>query len=366
MSLKRKKAIMTAYLSYMGKLMVDCMFCVPSVAHDDTYYKYICDKNIQYLDQALEKGKGVILPTLHTGQFFHTLGGIFIKNTTKDPSKKYDLVVVGGRDNAAMFAPITARYPNYHVLLTDKFAEVKDKLIAHLNQNHIVVIYYDFSSMKQLRTPFLGKSRAFLKATPQSVAALQRATGAAIVPAVSCPQGEIEKTCIEFLDPSSLNLITEQSNSMEKNLFHKQISIALNQLLHPYLLKYAHVWEELMAFGGYVYKNRLKLPANLTYFEFVVEIRDKIFYLLENSYEPSRNDMKLREIISKCFEKALNSLENPKSIFKAHKTYIKYFDKNGQQEIQKLVSVLIFQLNKGLETSSALILSELLKKLEEE
>ena len=138
-SKQRKNRILKANLSYMGILMCDCMFCVPAVAHDDVYHKYIGHENLHYLDQALEQGKGVIMPTLHTGQFFHALGGIFIRPSTKDPTKRYNLAVLGGRDNAAMFAPITARYPNYYVLETSKFSEVKDIFIEHLKRNHIKI-----------------------------------------------------------------------------------------------------------------------------------------------------------------------------------------------------------------------------------
>ena len=364
-SKKQRLKILSAYLSYMGRFMIDCMFCVPAVAQDHTMHKYISHEDIHYLDKALEKGKGVIMPTLHTGQFFHALGGIFIKPTTKDPSKKYDLVVLGGRDNAAMFAPITARYPNYYVLLTRQYSEVKDILIEHLQQNHIVVLYYDFASMKQLRLPLLGKPDTMLKASPQSIAALHRITGAPIVPVVTCPQGDIGKSRLKFLDPSAINEVsrTLTENKVPKKEFHRQLSYALNKEIHPYLFKYAHVWEELMAFGGYVYKNRLKFPANYSTEDFLGNVQEKMLGMVENSYEPNRDDKNLRRGIEKGFSQAIRELRVPKKPICENKTFIQYFDQDGKSERSKVLNAVASHLHKLGENTAAATISGLDERL---
>jgi lauroyl/myristoyl acyltransferase len=363
LSKRRKNKIMHANMSYMGNLMFDCMFCVPAVAHDDVYLKYLSHENLHYLDEALAKGKGVIMPTLHTGQFFHALGSIFMHPSTKDPSKRYNLVVLGGRDNAAMFAPITARYPNYYVLETTKFSEVKNIFIEHLKRNHIIMLYYDFTSKDQIRIPFAEDPHAFLKSTPQSVAALHFATGAPILPVVTCPAGQIGKSTIKFLDPTPMAKISEELENVSKDEFHRLISLTLNQQLHPYILKYTHVWEELMAFGSYVNKQRIYFEKGITVKEALISVQNFLINMITNSYEPNRNDEDVKQLIQTGLSQVSNALNNPNAQFCNKRCYIKYFDQNSSLELSKILKSILTRLKMLGESDSEIPMIDLINKI---
>ena len=370
MSMKRKLKIKSAYLSYMGRLMWDMVFLAPSLTWGDTYKKFIKHDNLHYLDEALAKGKGVLLPTLHTSQLFHALGGLFLYHKTNDPSKRYDLVTIGGEANAGMYSLITARYPNYHVYITDKFSNLKNKMLEHLKKNHSILLYYDFSSMRQLKTPFVHDDpNTFFKSTPQSLVSLHQESGATILPVITTPDGRIGKTILKFLDPTPITKVSKEvtkqleNGEITKKEYHARLSSAVNNEMHPYILKYPHLWEELMDFGGYVYKHKISFEKNSTAKEFLTKIKDRCANIQINSFNPKRDDERLNGRIKKQFKEALQALKNPEKIFLLKKSFIRYFNRTPEGEISKILTVAIAKLKIKNETASATKLMQLKEQI---
>ncbi|MHA1475464.1 MAG: LpxL/LpxP family acyltransferase, partial [Promethearchaeota archaeon] len=348
---KRLHKLIDAATKYMAMLFLDIMFRFPLTGDISIkrFYKY---KHTERLDEALQQGKGVIIPILHIGQFLHSPNMM-----VQYPYKKLKIGFVISISNMVMYENANRKhFDNLYAFASTKFSLISDKLESHLRGNNLFLTYHDYSTTKQLRTPFIHGKFPYLIHSTQSYISLHKRTGAVILPAISHPDGVFGKTKLEFIDNTSIMEISEKYWNESTEEFHGRLSTELNRILYPYIRKYAHVWEEIMRLSVLRCADKVEFPKNCTIHKFMEEIQQKMLTVLDGSYEPDRPDNQLKILIQDYFPPIINSLQNPDNILRSHKTFINLSLMSGISEVLKLCSVAQKELNlKGELQSSKLI-----------
>ena len=149
---QKLKKLMIASSKYMGMLLVDVLFRMTYATDYIMNKKFMDFGNDSVLDAALKeakkRGTGVIVPTLHIGQYYHSPLMIF-----RHP-KKYKMDTIASIGNLPMWeAANRAEYDNLHIFASTRFSIIGSQMERHLRQNHTLLIYHDYSSKSQLRVP---------------------------------------------------------------------------------------------------------------------------------------------------------------------------------------------------------------------
>lgn len=329
-----------AFAKYMGMLFIDIGFRLPLTSDlpISTYYDY---ENIEKLDDALALGKGVIIPTLHIGQHLHVPSMLF------QHPKHYTITSVISVANMTMYENGNREeFDNLYCYASTKFSKISPHLTRHLESNHILLMYHDYSTKGQLKVPFIQGKYPFLINTPQSYIKLHKQTGATILPAIAVPDQVFGKSRLIFLDNSSIMKLSEKYQNSTTQEFHGRLSTEINRVLYPFARKYAHVWEELMRLPTRRCKDELKFEANLSFAEILVKSKDKMISILEGSFEPERNDQGIKNQINESFKQIESKLQNPKAIFRQHKTKIDLSIMDSLSEISKICNIMETEFSK--------------------
>ncbi|MCP4760963.1 MAG: hypothetical protein GY870_04215 [archaeon] len=368
---KRLKILTNASLTYYGVIFLELMFRL-GAAVEFPLNKFHEFRNFHLLDQALEKGKGVILIQAHIGQFFHVLSGISQIGTYLDPNREkerpyiYKMGAVGQINNLNLFIyDNRSHLTNLTIFPSTEFNMISLPMEKLLQKNGILLMLHDYSNKGQLRVPFIQNKFPYLIHTPQSYISLHRKTGAVILPIFIYPNGRIGKTTIEFL-PGFSERIMEVSKkywNAPKKEFHGQVSTKINEIFYSYVIKYAHIWEELNVLASRRLADKIRFKAGITLVMFLNQIHDKMIYIIENSFEPGRNDKLLIKIIQNSFSEVIPIINKPDEILRKHKTKINLSQMNASSEILKLFSVVIKELKLKEEFDSATLLVEKIKKI---
>jgi lauroyl/myristoyl acyltransferase len=357
---RKLNKLMVASSKYMGTLLMDVIFRMTYAT--DHISKFMDFGNTSVLDAALreakEKGTGVIVPTLHVGQYFHSPLMIF-----RHPNK-YKMDTIASIGNLPMWeAANRSGYDNLFIFASTRFSKIGPQLERHLHNGHTLLIYHDYSSKSQLRVPFIHGKFPYLIHTPQSYISLHKKTGAIILPAVAVPDGIIGKSRMVYLNNHEIMETSRKYWDAPENEFHGRVSTAINKTLYPYVWQYTHVWEEIMRLWALRIADKIEFPAKITLEQFVKEIQTKMHQILEGSYEPDRPDNVLIVLIDEFLPQILKSLKTPKAILRPHKTKIMLTGMNGIQEMLKLCRVIQKELTAKGETQSLLLLNKFHVKL---
>ena len=293
---KKLGRLTDAVMKNMGILLFDVMLKGPNQT-SKTMHKLVKFEDIKYLDDALKLGKGAIIVSLHLGQFFHTIGGLAMHPAG------YHIAVVANMANQMIFEHLVMlpKFRRLHPIGRDKYRNLKEELYAHLNENHLIFLMHDMSNKRNFKVPFIAGKKNFLVNPPQGAIKLHRESGAPIVPMLSIPNGRFTKSTLKFFDSQKLLEISEQFKEEEDKIIHGELAIAINKMLYPYMIKYIHCNEELTGIGSRVFNVKIKLPKELTLQNIIEKIQKWVIELIENSYEPERNDEKLIEEIMSIF-----------------------------------------------------------------
>jgi hypothetical protein len=236
---------------------------------------------------------------------------------------------------------MTRRTPNAYRIVSRKFVDIKDKIIAHLQKNHVINIFVDFAEKNQLRVPFTN-TNPFYKPLPQSIISLHHQTGAPIVPVICHPDREnIGQSIIEFLDPTPLAELSKKLKNASEEEFHGQMSYKLNQQLSRFLLQYPHIWEELIALGKWRKSLVWKFDKTITRNEFLIKMEENILYLLKKSYVPNYSSLEFQNTINKIFIDAKSQLKQLNLFVLPNNFRINYFSTNYKTELYHIFQVLI-------------------------
>jgi len=282
------RKVADANLKNMGNLMLDLMLKAPNV--DETnYMRLITFDGLEHLERALALGKGVLVPSVHVGEFFHCLGALLLKG--------YEIAGVGNMKNRLVFEAV-AGFPQYRklrVVARDSYEKIHASLVQHLKKNRIVFLMHDIPRAQNLRTPFIHGEKNYLVPTPQGIVALQRETGAPIVPVVAIPDGSFTSSVVKVLDPSAIQAAIDAHESDPPEAFHGHVSTAINKELFPYILRYPHCHEELTGIGSFLLDLAVKFPRGAGLGDVIGIIEKNVETLIRGSFEPGRADALLLE-----------------------------------------------------------------------
>ncbi len=328
-------------IKYLGMLILDVIFRLPQtcdVKKGDMYEHYTYE-NIDVLDKALAKGKGVIIPILHLGQHFHAPNSIFLG------PKRYKMTTVASAKNVPMYQYNNRAYMgNIELFASTSFSKISKYLKRNLERGHCLVMYHDYSSKSQLRVPFIYQKYPYLIHTPQSYVRLHRLTGAEIIPLIGIPDKTFGKTRMKFLDNTSIMNTSKKYWNESDSEFHGQLSTKINQVMYPWVKIYAHYWEELSRFAGLRCADKLKFPPNCDLSLLLQLSFDKMREIITKSFEPGRKDALILEKIDNTFKKIKNNIQNPSTHFRDHKSFIDLSLMNTVSEIKKICCVLVKEL----------------------
>ena len=348
---KRLHKLIDAATKYMAMLFLDIAFRFPLTGDISIkrFYKY---KYTERLAKALQQGKGVIIPILHIGEFLHSPNMM-----VQYPYKKLKIGFIVSVSNMVMYENANRKhFDNLYAFASTKFSLLSHKLESHLKGNNLFLAYHDYSTTKQLRTPFIFGKFPYLVHSAQSYISLHKNTGAVILPAISHPDGVFGKTKLEFLDNTSIMETSGKYWNESNEEFHGRLSTEINRVMYPYIRKYAHVWEEIMRMAVLRCADKVEFSKNCTIHKFLEEIQQKMLGVLDGSFEPDRPDNQLKILINEYFPQIINSVQNPDNILRPHKTFIDLSLMDGISELLKLCTVAQKELRlKGELNSSNLI-----------
>ena len=359
-SQKEIKRIYMANVAFLGQFLIQTMFRTAFISPEYAKKK-ISFKNLDLIDKALEKGKGVILASLHVGAFIEAMVGGLVYH-----DKRYQVAIVGSISNMKLFDEILS-FPisrGCKVIGSSKYQNVKKNLLEELTKNNIAIIMYDYTAETQFRVPFWHGRYPYLQHTPQSVASMHRLTGAPIFLAITHPLGEIGTSLVEFKEIESINEISRKYKDAPLNEFHGRLSTEINKQINPYLRVYAHLWEEIMNFGRFRIADKIRFEPGIKIHDFLDQIREKMILIINTSYEPDRKDEVILDVIQKNFPIISAALEKPDEILRSHKTKIDLSLMDGVSELFKLCNVAEKELKAKDQNEAAKIMKDLSKKLE--
>jgi hypothetical protein len=202
----------------------------------------------------------------------------------------------------------------------------------------------------------------YLIHTPQSAAALQRATGAVILPMISRPLGNMSKMEFHFLQNSEIMKAAEENKEKSVKEFNGAVSTEINKVLYCEIRKYPHCWEEITGFATMRIADKLVFPKHIKVQDVINLTIQKMKWIVDLSYEPKRNDDELIKIIEALEESLKISVKEPEKIFRSHKTFINLSMMSAINELKKLSEIIGSQLYSLGEIKSAMILIDSFKK----
>ncbi|MHA1561773.1 MAG: LpxL/LpxP family acyltransferase [Promethearchaeota archaeon] len=355
---KRLHKFIDAATKYMAMLFLDITFRFPLTGDISTkrFYRYM---NPERLDKALQQGNGVIIPILHIGEFLHAPNMM-----VQYPYKRLKIGFVVSVANLAMYENANRkRFDNLYAFASTKFSLISPKIESLLKGNNVFVVYHDYSTTKQLRTPFILGKFPYLIHSVQSYISLHKRTGAVILPAISHPDGVFGKTKLEFLDNTTIIETSKKYWNESNEEFHGRLSTEINRKMYPYVRKYAHLWEEVMRLAVMRCADKVEFSKDCTIHNFLEEIQQKMLSVLDGSFEPDRPDNQLKILINEYFPPIINSLQNPDNILRSHKTFINLSLMSGISELLKLCSVAQKELNLKDELQASKLIQGFISKI---
>ncbi len=338
---------------YMGVLLFDLMLKAPDIDPSDID-KHVTFENLHVLDAALAGKKGAILVSLHTGQFFHALGGLALHPAG------YKVAGVANMANRLIFdnLRVLPKFKRVYAVARDKYGTIKDGLLRHLRLNHLVFLMHDMGGHNHLKVPLVPGARDMLVPVPQGVVALQEESGAPVLPVIVIPRGRVTRSIVRFLDPAGINKALEDTRGKSPQVRHGLVSCAINAALFPYALDYLHYWEELMALGTRVASERLVLDKGLYIDEVIKHCKAWFERHVSGSFVPGRADERLVQWGSGLFSTStsLGSQEQPNGYVLPHKTFISIGGLSSKDQIKKMFNALsILLVRAGHQAESAML-----------
>jgi len=166
------KLALNAFRNYSRYLVDYCRF--QSLDRETLFKEIVHVDGMVNVDNALERGKGLILLTAHLGNW--ELGGIFFGR------QDIKINVLTARDEMASIDEIKERYRREHNINTivvgdHPFAGIE--AVNALSNNEVVAMLVDRSDGHGVEVPFFGRPTKF----PLGPIHLARATGAPLMPA---------------------------------------------------------------------------------------------------------------------------------------------------------------------------------------
>ncbi|MHA1718117.1 MAG: hypothetical protein ACTSXK_01160 [Promethearchaeota archaeon] len=343
------------FVRYNIELWLDTTFYLPLRNSTNTDY-FSPIEGFSNLEKAIKKKKGVLVPTIHLGEFYHTLFSLFYKEIVIDgENQKILLAILGSKENDFLFREQLKPIKNLKVIITNDFNNLKKTVASYLRKNYTVFFLNDFYSENQLRCPFIHNlsSFDFLIPCPQMINHFHLNLGSPIIPAIAIPTSNLKHSFVKFFPEISIEkmeisneneLIRREILKFRKGILNKKqkyglLSLLVNRQLYPYILKYPFLWQ-----GAFLFFNRTKFRIHLTdinsYADLLSEILIKLELFINKTYEPEREDEKILEQIHEIFSEIEEMGNDPKDVLEIRNKSIELGRLNGKNAFLKAISLL--------------------------
>ncbi len=350
------------FVRYNIQLWLDTTFYLPlRNATNEKYFNPI--EGFENLKQAILKKKGVLVPTIHMGEFYHTLFSLFHKEITFDGKKqKMPLVVLGSKENDFLFKEQLKPIKNLKVILTDDFKVLKKTVEHYLKKNYIVFLIQDYYFPNQLRAPFYynsknsknAKKTNFLIPCPQMITHFHLNLGCPIIPVIAIPKHNLKHSLVKFLPevyPQTMDISKEseilkneiinfRNNTLTKKQQYGLISLLINRELYPYVFKYPYLWQEAFLFFDRT-KFRIELKDVNSHFEMFSLLVNRLSQFIDKTYEPGRNDVKIIQEIQKLNIDLEKMEKDPRDKLRITNKYIELGRLSGKSAFTKAISIIL-------------------------
>jgi hypothetical protein len=213
-----------------------------------------------------------------------------------------------------------------------------------------------------LKVPFLPGEKDFLVNVPQGAIALHRATGAPIVPALAIPRGRLTESTLTFFDPAPIQRVSDACKNLPQKEFHGRMSMEINKILFPHLVKYLHTWEEIITIGTRTFDIKLRFPKGADLPRVIADIASWIQGQIEGSFEPGRKDEALLSWVTRLVAQLQDIVSKPGAsnpgFQLAAKSYVQLGGTGTQAQVEKLLLVMKALLGKAGLQSGVQLLSD--------
>ncbi len=354
-----------SYIQYNIQLWFDTTFYL-SVRNNKNHDFFNPIIGFKHLEKALKKKKGVLVPTIHFGEFLHTLYSLFHRRIIIDDKPQKILVLgLASKENEYLLRESYKSLDNFNIIVTDNFNDLKAILKEYLKQNYVIFLLHDYFSKNQLRAPFIYNSRRynFSIPSPQMISHLHLNSGTPIVPVVALPKHNLKHSLVKFLpevNPMSMNLSSE-SKTLQKEILNfrrgkltkKQkyglISLLINRELYPYLLEYPFLWQ-----GAFLFFERTQFRISLndisSYGQLLEEILHKLRLFIGNTYEPGREDDEILQILQEINTELRNLTHDQGEKLQINHKFIELGRLDGKNAILKTISIIKSFQNEYIKT----------------
>jgi len=315
----------------------------------------------EHIVKALQKEKGVLIPSIHIGQPINPISFLLNQKVMiNNKEQKIFMVMLSSPSKEFIFREIAKKWGNIDVVISSNFNHLQDTIRNHLKQNHVVVLMQDYYKESQMRVPFIygSKKYDFLVPCPQMISSFYFNLGCPIIPMLSLSETDLSRSTTYFF--KELNLENQKESVKDvllkktlKDFSNGQLSkkekfgiltLIINKLLNPYILKYPFYWEELFLFKKRT-QFKIQYPEIKSYYEFFKVTIESLKLLVENSYEPNRNDKNILLILAEIENEIQPLLLEEDDKFFLQKKFIELGRLNGHDAIEKAVSIVLSYQN---------------------
>jgi len=201
-------------------------------------------------------------------------------------------------------------------------------------------------------------------AVPQGAVALHRVTGTPILPMLAIPRGRLTESTLKFFDPAPMMRVSEACKNLPQKEFHGRMSIEINKILFPYLVKYLHTWEEIITFGTRTFDIKLRFPKGAGLPRIIDDIAGWIKGQIDGSFEPGRDNEALLSWIGRLVAQLQDIVSkagtNDPGFQLVAKSYVQLGGMGTQAQVEKLLLVMKRLLEKaGLRSGVQLLADNL-------
>jgi KDO2-lipid IV(A) lauroyltransferase len=252
----------------------------------DKHVKFI---GLEHLENALKRGKGVIIASTHVG----LLPAMYIALALKG----YKTNIIA---NVRVSGPLVAIRPIKGIrgIPTGSLDKLKPKLEYVLKNNELLYIFADFSQKKQMGIKFMGR----LGHTPAGIPPLAKETGAAIIPTFTYPIS-LGKYAIRFLPEYKLVDFEDKKEFLGYNM------LQLNNMMTWLIKKIPHLYFEYISYDMLkLYRREIKVTDadSRKVAQSLLDLARQVVY---TTYEKNRKDQRYYEIFDKI-QKDLEAIPN--------------------------------------------------------
>ena len=198
-------------------------FLLPAHTRDNIN-KFTKVHGFEHIVKALQKEKGVLIPSIHVGQPINPISFLLNQKVMiNNKEKKIFMVMLSSPSKEFIFREIAKKWDNLDVVISSDFKQLQETIRKHLKQNHCVVLMQDYYKESQMRVPFIYNSKKydFLVPCPQMISSFYFNLGCPIIPMLSLSKTDLSRSTTYFFEEINLEKKKERiENTLLKKKLH--------------------------------------------------------------------------------------------------------------------------------------------------